>query len=57
MPTTRKANREDVIEAQKLAIHTVFDNFYQLRDWLDLRFPDVAFDLSQEEDLWFVAKV
>lgn len=51
----RTANQNDISEAQMaaLSVEGGFQAFYDLRDWLDKRFPEVSFSLEEEEEVWF----
>lgn len=50
-----RATRTDIEDARLAALdkNGGFDSFYSFRDWLDKRFPNCIFSLSQEEDVWF----
>ena len=49
-----KATHTDIEDARIAALskENGFNCFYDLRDWLDIRFPHCTFTLEQEEDIW-----
>lgn len=51
----RQATEQELSDARiaALSVEGGFWGFYDLRDFLDKRFPDVTFTLDQEEDIWF----